>query len=109
MLLCINLELFYPLNIVIMKSNFELSGRLRLFLSIAVQGRCSFVGSKCPVSICRRYAFSQDIVIFPEAQYQFFTGSEVHRVISLADALGLTCYVSSKCGVPVIEISDYIK
>lgn len=90
-------------------SNFELSSRLRLFLSIAVQGRCSFIGSKCPVSICKRYTFSQDIVIFPEAQYQFFTGSEVHRVFSLADTLGLTCYVSCRSGVPVIEISDYIK
>ena len=97
-----------PFNILSM-SNFELSERLRLFLSIAVQGRCSFIGSKCPVSIRKRYTFSQVIVIYPEAQYQFFTGSEVHRVFSLAVALGLTCYVSCRGGVPVIEIYDYIK
>lgn len=90
-------------------SNFELSSRLRLFLSIAVQGRCSFIGSRCPVSILQRYTFSQDIVIYPEAQYQFFTGREVHSVFTLADALGLACYVSCRSGVPVIEISDYIK
>ena len=31
---------------ILSMSNFELSSRLRLFLSIAVQGRCSFIGSK---------------------------------------------------------------
>jgi len=97
-----------PFNILSM-SNFELSSRLRLFLSIAVQSRSFFIGSKCPVSIRQRYTFSQDIVIFPEAQYQFFSGVELQRIISLAEVLGLSFYVSVECGVPVIEITDYIK
>lgn len=88
-------------------SNFELSSRLRLFLSIAVQGRCSFIGSKCPVSIRKRYTFSQSLVIYPESDYSFFTANEVMSFISLANDFNLDAFVETENGVAVIKISDY--
>lgn len=88
-------------------SNFELSAKLRLFLSLAADRGSVKVGVKCPVSVRKRYRFAQTIVIYPEAEYNFFTWREVQGCFSVVDVLGLDCCVSVENGLPVLEISDY--
>lgn len=88
-------------------SNFKLSEKLRLFISLAAERRNHDVGVRCPVSIRKRYSFSQKIIIYPEADYQFFVHSKIMRILSLADTLGLESFVCSENGLPVIEICEY--
>lgn len=90
-----------------MKSNFNLSEKLRLFLSIGSSYRVLTLGDKYPVSIRRRYSFSQTIVIYPESDYDFFTSNEVMCFLSLAKGLDLDASVTIENEVPVIEITDY--
>ena len=90
-----------------MKSNFELSRKLRMFLNVACDYRSLTLGDRCPVSIRRRYSWSQSIVIYPEADYDFFTSKEVMRYLSLAESLCLDCSVDVENGLPIITISDY--
>lgn len=90
-----------------MKSNFELSKSLRLFLSLGSNHKFLRLGKKLPVSIRRRYAFSQSIVIYQECGYTFFTSSEISRLLTLAESLELDFSVTAENGVPVIEITDY--
>lgn len=107
MLLCINPELFYPLNIMIMKSNFELSEKLKLYLMVACNYKSLTLGVRCPVSIRRRYSLSQSLIIYPEADWDFFTSKEVMRYLSLAESLCLDSSVDVENGLPIITISDY--
>lgn len=90
-----------------MKSNFDLSEKLRLYLQVACSYRVLTLGVKCPVSIRRQYSWSQSIVIYPEADYNFFTSREVVRYISLADSLCLDSSFDVENGLPVITVSDY--
>lgn len=88
-------------------SNFELSTKLRLFLSLGSNHKFLRLGKKLPVSIRRRYTFSQSIVIYQECGYDFFTGREISRLLKLTDSLELDFSVTTENGVPVIEITDY--
>lgn len=90
-----------------MKSNFELSEKLRLYLQVACDYRAMTLGVKCPVSIRRRYSWSQSIVIYPEASFDFFTSREVLCYVSLANGLGLDSTIDVENDLPVITISDY--
>lgn len=90
-----------------MSNNFELSDKLRLYFSIAAGMRHPYLGFRFPVSIRKRYSFSQKMVIYPESGHQLFTSREVMYFLSLADSLELVPFVSSENGVPVIEISDF--
>lgn len=90
-----------------MKANFKLSKKLRLFLSIGAQYRVLTLGNRLPVSIRRRYRFSQTLVIYPESYYDFFMCNEVMCFLSLAKGLELESSVTIENGVPVIEITDY--
>ena len=99
--------MFYPLNILVMNKNFELSKKLRMYLYIACNRRSLTLGEKCPVSIRKRYTWSQSIVIYPEADYDFFLSREVMRYLSLAESLCLDSSIDVENGLPVITISDY--
>ena len=90
-----------------MKANFNLSAKLRLFLSIGSSYRVLTLGARLPVSIRKRYRFSQVIVIYPEEPYNFFMCNEVMCFLSLAKGLELDASVTIENGVPVIEIADY--
>lgn len=90
-----------------MKANFILSEKLRLFLSLGSSHKFLSLGMKFPVSIRKRYSFSQTMMIYQESGFDFFTMRELHYFMSLADSLGLSFYVTVENGVPVIEISDY--
>lgn len=90
-----------------MKANFVLTERLRTFLSVGSRYRVLTLGNKLPVSIRKRYRFSQSIVIYPESDYDFFMMNEVLCFISLAKGLELDASVTVENGVPVIEVSDY--
>lgn len=87
-------------------SNFELSKQLRLFLTIGSSHKYLRLGTSLSVSIRRKCHFSQVIVIYNNADWNFFTASEIRDIMSLADALGLLFYVNVENGVPVIEIED---
>lgn len=89
-----------------MNKNFVLSEKLRLFLSIGSRYRVMTLGDRLPVSIRRRYSFSQSIYIYPESDYDFFLMNEVMCFISLAKGLELNAYVTIENGVPVIEVTD---
>lgn len=88
-------------------SNFELSERLRLFVQVACNYKSLTLGDKCPVSIRRRYSWSQSIVIYPVDGYDFFTSNEVICYLTLAEGLRLNSSVDIENGFPVITISDY--
>lgn len=90
-----------------MKSNFELSVKLRMYLDVACNYKSFALGNRCPVSIRRRYSWSQSIVIYPEADYDFFTSKEVMRYLSLAESLCLDSSIDVENGLPIITISDY--
>lgn len=90
-----------------MNNRFELSKSLRLFLSLGSNHKFLRLGQKFPVSIRRRYTFSQSIVIYQESDYDFFTSREIQRLMSLAESLELDFSVTAENGVPVIEITDY--
>ena len=90
-----------------MEISFELSESLRLFLSIGSNHKFLRLGVKFPVSIRRRYTFSQSIVIYNELGYDFFTANEIRRFMSLAECLDLAFAITAENGVPVIEITDY--
>ena len=90
-----------------MNKNFQLSEKLRLFLNVACGYRSFSLGYRCPVSIRRRYSFSQSIVIYPEDGYDFFTSKEVMRFLSLAENLTLDSSIEVENGLPVLTISDY--
>lgn len=90
-----------------MKTNFELSKKLRMFLDVACNYKSLTLGEKCPVSIRRRYSWSQSMVIYPEADYNFFTSREIMRYLSLAEGLCLDASIDVENGLPVITISDY--
>lgn len=90
-----------------MNTDFKLSKRLRLYLQVACVYRALTLGVKCPVSIRRQYSWSQSIVIYPEADYNFFTSREVLCYVSLANGLDLESSIDVENGLPVITISDY--
>ena len=90
-----------------MNKNFKLSEKLKLFLSIGSNYRVLKLGKKLPVSIRKRYSFSQNIVIYPESDYDFFTCNEVTCFLSLAKGLDLDASITIENGLPVIEITDY--
>ncbi len=90
-----------------MVANFKLTEKLRLFVKVASNYRSLTLGEKFPLSIRRRYRWSQSIVIYPEAEYPFFTANEVMCFLSLAKGLDLDSAISSENGLPVIEINDY--
>ena len=90
-----------------MKSNFELSEKLRLYLQVACDYRSLTLGVRCPVSIRRRYSLSQSIVIYPEADYDFFTSNEAVCYLSLAKNLCLDSTIDVEDGMPIITITDY--
>lgn len=90
-----------------MKANFNLSDTLRLFLSIGSSYEYLTLGARLPVSIRKRYSFSQAIVIYPVEPYDFFMCNEVMRFLSLAKGLELDAAITIENGVPVIEITDY--
>lgn len=90
-----------------MHTNFKLSEKLRLYLQVASDYKSMTLGVRCPVSIRRRYSWSQSIVIYPEADYDFFTSREIMCYLSLANGLGLDSTIDVENGLPVITISDY--
>lgn len=90
-----------------MNEKFVLTAMLRLFLSIGSNYRVLTLGDRLPVSIRKRYSYSQTIVIYPESDYDFFLSNEVTCYLSLAKSLNLDASISVENGVPVIEISDY--
>lgn len=90
-----------------MKANFVLTEKLRMFLSVGSNYRVLTLGNRLPVSIRKRYRFSQSIVIYPESDYDFFMMNEVMCFISLAKSLELDATITIENGVPVIEVSDY--
>lgn len=90
-----------------MNKNFELSKKLRMYLDIACNWRSLTLGEKCPLSIRKRYTWSQSIIIYPEADYDFFLSREAMRYLSLAVVLGLDSSIDVENGLPVITISDY--
>lgn len=90
-----------------MNANFELLGKLKLYLEVASNYKALTLGVKCPVSIRRRGRFSQDIVIYPEAGYDFFIHDEVLCYVSLAKGLGLDASIEVENGLPVIVIAEY--
>lgn len=90
-----------------MNKNLVLSEKLRMFLSVGSNYRVLTLGDRLPVSIRRRYRFSQSIVIYPESDYDFFLYNEVMCFLSLAKSLELDVSVTIENGVPVIEVSDY--
>lgn len=90
-----------------MNKNFKLSEKLRLYLQVACNYKSMTLGVRCPVSIRRQYSWSQSIVIYPEADYDFFTSKEVMRYLSLAESLCLDSSIDVENGLPVITISDY--
>lgn len=90
-----------------MNENFVLSEKLRLFLSLGSNHKFLRLGKKLPVSIRRRYTFSQSIVVYQERGYDFFTACEIQHLMSLVDSLVLDFSVTAENGVPVIEITDY--
>ena len=102
-----NKDMSNPLKSKFMKKEFELTERLRMFLSVGSNYRVMTLGNRLPVSIRRRYRFSQSIVIYPESDYDFFLMNEMMSVISLAKSLELDASVAIENGVPVIEVSDY--
>lgn len=99
--------MFYPLNSLVMNQNFKLSEKLRMYLQVACNYRSLTLGNRCPVSIRRRYSWSQSMVIYPEADYNFFTSKEVMRYLSLAESLCLDSSIDVENGLPIITISDY--
>lgn len=90
-----------------MKTNFNLTAKLRLFLSIGSSYRVLTLGDRLPVSIRKRYHHSQTIVIYPESDYDFFMMNETICFLSLAKGLELDASISIENGLPVIEITDY--
>lgn len=90
-----------------MKSNFELSEKLRLYLQVACNYKSLTLGVRCPVSIRRHYSWSQCIVIYPESGYDFFTSNEATCYLSLAKGLCLDAAIEVENGLPVLTISDY--
>lgn len=90
-----------------MKANFVLTEKLRMFLSVGSNYRVLTLGERLPVSIRKRYRFSQSIVIYPESDYDFFLWNEVMCFLSLAKSLELDASITIENGVPVIEVSDY--
>ena len=99
--------MFYPLNSLVMNKNFKLSEKLRMYLNIACNYKSLTLGNRCPVSIRRRYSWSQSIVIYPEAGYNFFLSREVMRYFTLAESLCLDSSIDVENGLPIITISDY--
>lgn len=96
-----------PLKSKFMKSNFKLSEKLRLFLSIGSSHKFLTLGVSFSVSIRKRYSFSQTIVIYQEFGYDFFTAREIRYLMSIAVSLDLDFSVTVENGLPVIEITDY--
>lgn len=90
-----------------MNKNFVLSDKLKLFIQVACNYKCLTLGERFPVSIRRKYTYSQSIYIYPESYYSFFTANEVMRFITLANGLNLDSFVETENGVAVIKISDY--
>lgn len=90
-----------------MNKNFVFSERLKLFLSLGSSHKFFRLGDNFPVSIRKRYSFSQTIMIYQESGCDFFTIRELSYFMSLADSLELAFYVTVENGVPVIEITDY--
>ena len=89
-----------------MNKNFVLSEKLRLFISVGSRYRVLTLGDRLPVSIRKRYRFSQSIFIYPEPDYDFFLMNEVMCFISLAKGLELSAYITIENGLPIIKVTD---
>lgn len=90
-----------------MNKNFVLSEKLRLYLSIGSSHKFLTLGVRFPVSIRRRYTFTQSIVIYQEFNYDFFTAREIRYLMSIAVSLDLDFSITVENGLPVVEITDY--
>lgn len=88
-------------------SDFQLSPRLREFINYSQRYFPRDLGECYPISIRKKYSFSQSILIFPDEQYDFFNGHELSRFIRVAHDIGLDLLVCSHYGVVVIEVTDY--
>lgn len=91
-----------------MNSNFELTPGLRQFVDIATSYPFLTLGAKYPFSIRRRGYTSQSIYIYPNGDYQIFTGIEIMCFMSLANALRLTFCFRSHNGMVVMEVIDWL-
>lgn len=86
---------------------FKLSEKLRMFLFIEHGFRHPYLGSKLPVSIRASYGFTQSLWIFPQDGYRIFDVYEIERLMWIAKSLNVDFMISSRNGVPVIEIEDF--
>lgn len=88
-------------------ANLSLTPKLRQLVSVLVNAPRIGVGDKLPISIRKRFLYSQTIIIFPEDGYTFFMSTEFDRILHLAEAYSCDVLFSVRGDVPVIEITDY--
>ena len=88
-------------------SNFQLSPRLREFINYSQRCFPRDLGDRYPMSIRKKYSFSQTILIFPDEEYNFFMGSELSRFIRIANDMRLDVCVCTLYGIVVVEVTDY--
>lgn len=87
--------------------DFSLSQKLAQFVAIGSSSLLLGLGEKYPISIRRKYSFSQSICIFPDSGYNFFMANEIVRLNALANVLDLECVVYPHGSVVCVEITDY--
>lgn len=87
--------------------DFSLSPKLAQFVAIGSSSLLFGLGERYPISIRRKYSFSQTICLFPDSDFNFFTGSEVVRLYELAHVLELDFIVYPHGSVVCVEITDY--
>lgn len=88
-------------------SDLQLSPRLREFINYSQRFFPCDLGERYPISIRKKYSFSQSILIFPDEGYNFFMGSELSRFISIANDMRLNLCVCPHYDIVVIEVTDY--
>ena len=90
-------------------ANFSKSSKLRLFLEMSQCVDYPLLGYVLPVSLRKPSFYSGSLVIYPQDGYDFFSGSEVKRVVDIASSFGLSVFVDVENGLPIIRVSEHFK
>ena len=88
-------------------ADFSLSPKLAQFVAIGCSWSYLELGKMYPISIRRKYTFSQTLCIFPNSDFNFFMAREVVRIYEVAKVLDLDCVVCPHGSVVCVEVTDY--
>lgn len=97
-----------PFNFMLVMADFSLIPQLRQLVDVLVSAPNCKVGDGLPISIWRRFSYSQTIVIFPEDGYNFFMPTEINCILAFVEIYKCSAIITAIGDIPVVKITAYL-